>query len=162
MNDFIMDTEAYPYFVIEGKENVPSGFDGNNSSIYSESDAISSLLNQTKSAAVNPEVIAGFEKSLALEFLPEEVVQEGGVCFAQSPELQDAFKSHFTELNVKNYIYGMLHLPKYKEIHSHFLDKNLLRIPYPGKFQGSQNETVQAQNRFWELVNFGKKLRQVH
>lgn len=54
-------------------------------------------------------------------------------------------------LPVFDYIYAVLHSPKYREKYKEFLKINFPRIPYP-----TDRET------FWKLVDFGGQLRTCH
>ncbi|SHF75341.1 N-6 DNA Methylase [Salegentibacter echinorum] len=99
---------------------------------------------------LNKEILAEIEKSLGLEFLPEEP-QEGEVCFAESSELRDDFKSYFTPLNLLDYIYAVLHSPTYRETYKEFLKIDFPRVPFP-----------KDQQEFWQLVTLGGELRKIH
>jgi predicted helicase len=53
--------------------------------------------------------------------------------------------------NIFDYIYVILHSPNFRKKYKEFLKIDFPRIPYP------KNETV-----FWQLVEKGKKLRELH
>ena len=60
-------------------------------------------------------------------------------------------KKSFAPLDLLDYIYAVLHSPKYREKYADLLKKDFPRIPY------SKNVSL-----FWKLVDFGKKLRYLH
>lgn len=76
----------------------------------------------------------------------KENFQSGAVCFANSEELRDDFKLHFTTYDVVNYVYGVLWQTDLNENRNTFTD---LKIPFP--------KTV---NFFWKYAEIGKKFRQ--
>jgi hypothetical protein len=60
-------------------------------------------------------------------------------------------KSFFTPLDLLDYIYAVLHSPRYRETYKEFLKIDFPRIPYP---------TDVAE--FWRLVGLGGELRRTH
>lgn len=54
-------------------------------------------------------------------------------------------------LNLFDYIYAVLHSPKYREKYKEFLKIDFPRVPYPTN-----------QESFWKLVEIGNKLRECH
>ena len=57
----------------------------------------------------------------------------------------------FSPMDLLDYIYAVLHSPKYRETYKEFLKIDFPRVPYP-------NSTEQ----FWQLVSFGGELRKLH
>jgi predicted helicase len=57
----------------------------------------------------------------------------------------------FTPINVFDFIYSILHSPKYRKKYNEFLKIDFPRVPYPNDL-----------NTFWQLVNLGSELRQIH
>ncbi|MGN6638412.1 MAG: type ISP restriction/modification enzyme [Mucilaginibacter sp.] len=57
----------------------------------------------------------------------------------------------FTPTNLLDYIYAVLYCPRYREEYKEYLKTDFPRIPYPN------NNDV-----FWELVELGSQLRQIH
>ncbi len=55
------------------------------------------------------------------------------------------------EVQIFDYIYGILHAPKYRERYSEFLKSDFPRIPYP-----------KTPDEFWHLSSVGTKLRNLH
>jgi predicted helicase len=60
-------------------------------------------------------------------------------------------KKQFSPLDILDYIYAVLHSPKYREKYQEFLKIDFPRVPYP-----------QDQNSFWQLVKLGGELRKIH
>lgn len=57
----------------------------------------------------------------------------------------------FAPIDILDYIYAVLHSPKYRETYREFLKIDFPRVPYPND-----------QAKFWELVRLGGELRQLH
>lgn len=56
-----------------------------------------------------------------------------------------------TPENILDYIYAILHSPKYREIYKEFLKIDFPRVPYP-----------KNKDEFWKLVPLGTTLRELH
>lgn len=83
---------------------------------------------------LNLEIVAEIEKALNLKFIPEK----------------EEDKATFAPIDILDYIYAVLHSPKYREKYKEFLKIDFPRVPYP------ESET------FWKLVEFGSRLRALH
>jgi hypothetical protein len=106
--------------------------------IYNQQPESADLLNHSKPARVpnlNPEIIKEISTKLGLKFVPEN---ESG-------------EKNFSPINLLDYIYAVLHSPKYREKYQEFLKIDFPRVPYP-----------QDQNSFWRLVKLGSELRKIH
>ncbi|MDD3051407.1 MAG: N-6 DNA methylase, partial [Candidatus Cloacimonetes bacterium] len=57
----------------------------------------------------------------------------------------------FSPLDLIDYIYAVLHSPRYRKTYKEFLKIDFPRVPYPTN-----------QELFWKLVEWGRKLRQLH
>jgi predicted helicase len=57
----------------------------------------------------------------------------------------------FAPIDILDYIYAVLHSPIYREKYKEFLKIDFPRVPYP-----KDNDT------FWQLVQLGSELRQIH
>lgn len=81
----------------------------------------------------NKEIIEEISSTMDLLFSPEQK------------------KGHFCPIDLIDYIYAVLHSPKYRSKYKEFLQKDFPLIPYPksGKI-------------FWELTKVGAKLRDLH
>ena len=83
----------------------------------------------------NSEIIQKFADGLKLQYVTEKSNQEGT----------------FAPLDVLDYIYAVLHSPKYRETYKEFLKIDFPRIPYP-----------KDKSKFMELVALGSELRKIH
>jgi predicted helicase len=94
-------------------------------------------IGQTKERVpnLNSEIVRQLAEGLGLTFMPEKEKKE--VTFAP--------------IDILDYIYAVLHSPKYRETYKEFLKIDFPRVPYP---------TDQA--KFWELVRLGGELRELH
>ena len=59
--------------------------------------------------------------------------------------------SSFSPIDILDYIYAVLHSPKYRTKYKDFLKTDFPKIPYP------KNEKT-----FWKLVELGSQIRQIH
>ncbi len=84
---------------------------------------------------LNTAIIKKIETSLGLKFVNE----------------QSQDREAFAPIDILDYIYAVLHSPKYREKYKEFLKIDFPRVPYP-----TDKET------FWKLVSFGREIRQIH
>lgn len=56
----------------------------------------------------------------------------------------------FSPLNLLDYIYAVLHSPKYRETYKEFLKIDFPRVPYPKR------------ENFWQLADLGSQIRKLH
>ena len=94
---------------------------------------------------LNPEIVKQIAEKLGLGFVPEKEA-EGNVCFINSPEVRDDFKTTFAPIDLLDYIYAVLHSPTYREKYKEFLKIDFPRVPYPKDV-----------DTFWQLVKFGRR-----
>lgn len=73
-----------------------------------------------------------------------------GIGLTFTPE-KDETEGTFAPIDLLDYIYAVLHSPTYRETYKEFLKIDFPRVPYP-----EDAET------FWQLVNLGNELRQIH
>lgn len=99
-------------------------------------------INKGPSPNLDPQLIDKVEShlGLTLKFNPEAL-------FTSSSDKE----SHFTAVDLLDYIYAVLHSPIYREKYKEFLKIDFPRIPYP-----------KDQKKFWQLVALGSELRQIH
>lgn len=81
------------------------------------------------------DIIQKFADYLKLKFIPEKSDEEGT----------------FASIDVLDYIYAVLHSPKYRETYKEFLKIDFPKVSYP---------TNNA--KFWKLVELGSELRSIH
>lgn len=60
-------------------------------------------------------------------------------------------KDTFAPIDVLDYIYAVLHSPKYRETYKEFLKIDFPKIPYP-----------KDKSKFWKLVTLGAQIREIH
>ncbi len=90
---------------------------------------------------LNHEIINHISKIVGLYFSPEK----------PDYNLQTEESNQFYPEDILDYIYAVLHSPKYRETYKEFLKIDFPRIPYPTD-----------QKSFWELVDLGKQIRELH
>lgn len=83
---------------------------------------------------LNLKIIKEIKEKLNLKFVNEK----------------EADKTTFAPIDLLDYIYAVLHSPKYRETYKEFLKIDFPRVPYP------------EPKTFWELVSLGAKLRALH
>ena len=91
---------------------------------------------------LNLEIVKEIEEKLALKFVNDVIPQERG----QKEDTKDSF----APIDLLDYIYAVLHSPSYREKYKEFLKIDFPRVPYPDF------------KTFWDLVELGGKLRQIH
>ena len=64
---------------------------------------------------------------------------------------KETTKNTFAPIDILDYIYAVLHSPKYREKYKEFLKIDFPRVPYP-----------KDQITFWQLVKLGAEIRQLH
>lgn len=92
-----------------------------------------SLTNE-RTPNLNLEIIKEIEEKLGLKFVNEK----------------EQNSTTFAPIDILDYIYAVLHSPNYREKYKEFLKIDFPRVPYP---------TI---SNFWQLVEFGGKLRSLH
>ncbi len=119
--------------------------------LYPETDGQQTIEESTeRKPNLNQEIVNKIAEKLGLSFVPEQET-EANVCFANSTELRDEYKTTFAPIDILDYIYAVLHSPTYREKYKEFLKIDFPRVPYP-----------KDSNTFWELVSLGGDLRQIH
>jgi len=98
---------------------------------------------------LNMEIVNEIAKSLGLQFVTEKT--EGNVCMANNSEVRNDFRTTFAPIDILDYIYAVLHSPKYREKYKEFLKIDFPRVPYP-----------KDQKTFFDLVELGSQLREIH
>ena len=90
---------------------------------------------------LNMEMVKTFADGLGLYFSPEK----------PDYNIQTEETNQFYPIDILDYIYAVLHSPTYRETYKEFLKIDFPRVPYP-------TDIV----KFWELVDLGGQLRQLH
>ena len=77
-----------------------------------------------------------------------QIVEKLGLAFTN--EKEDT-KNTFAPIDILDYIYAVLHSPKYRTKYKEFLKIDFPTVPYPID-----------KKTFWSLVELGKKIREIH
>ncbi len=99
---------------------------------------------------LNSTILKQIEEKIGLAFVPEKA-EAGNVCMVDNLEVRDEHKQTFAPIDLLDYIYAALHSPTYREKYKEFLKIDFPRVPYP-----------KDQQTFWQLVELGSQLRQLH
>jgi hypothetical protein len=78
----------------------------------------------------------------------KQIADKLGLIFTNEKETT---KGTFAPIDILDYIYAVLHSPTYREKYKEFLKIDFPRVPYP-----------KDAATFWELVNLGSQIRQIH
>ena len=78
----------------------------------------------------------------------KEITDKLGLTFTNEKETTE---NTFAPIDILDYIYAVLHSPTYREKYKEFLKIDFPRVPYP-----------KDKNIFWELVQLGGEIRQIH
>jgi predicted helicase len=95
---------------------------------------------QERTPNLNPEIVNQIATGLGLTFVADEMLKQ-----------VQHDKSVFSPIDLLDYIYAVLHSPTYREKYKEFLKIDFPRVPYP-----------KDQDTFWQLVQLGGELRQIH
>lgn len=103
------------------------------------------------SSHLSDEIISSFEKSMGLECTTKGQVKEPNLCYIESEELRDEYRTRFTQSDILNYIYAMQYSPSLTMTERVLPGVySYIPIPYP---KNSIN--------FWKLTRLGKELKEV-
>jgi len=108
----------------------------------------------------NPKILAEIEVKLGMKCVdvPQNSPLSEGWQSAEgaidgvsnSDNQQPSTDNQFSPIHLLDYIYAVLHSPKYRETYKEFLKIDFPRVPFP------QKET------FWDLVQLGSEIRKLH
>ena len=90
----------------------------------------------TRTPNLTPEIIKEISEKLGLPFAPDS---DGGKT------------DSFAPIDLLDYIYAVLHSPKYRETYKEFLKIDFPRVPYPTDI-----------DMFWKMVELGGQIRRIH
>jgi len=82
------------------------------------------------------------------KFIVNQISERLGLKFIS---VNKKINSTFTSIDILDYLYAVLHSPKYREKYKEFLKIDFPRVPYP-----------KDKKIFWKLVKLGGELRQIH
>ncbi len=98
------------------------------------------ILNDQNILDVNPKIAAVFSKIVGLLFIHENE-EKGNVCFANSDEIRNDFKTTFTKSDILTYTLGCL---KTESKVAKRIDISRLKLP-------------KKPEEFWKMVQFGSE-----
>ncbi|PKP18965.1 MAG: hypothetical protein CVU07_00885, partial [Bacteroidetes bacterium HGW-Bacteroidetes-23] len=90
---------------------------------------------------LNMEIVTKMATDMGLFFAPEKA--------DYSKQTEES--NQLTPIDILDYIYAVLHSPKYREKYKEFLKIDFPRVPYP-----------KDQKTFFDLVDLGSQLREIH
>lgn len=93
------------------------------------------LDSNSRTPNLDGDIISRIAKKLSLIFTSEKETTEGT----------------FAPIDILDYIYAVLHSPKYRSKYKEFLKIDFPRVPYPTDVE-----------KFWKMVSLGGELRQIH
>ena len=73
------------------------------------------------------------------------------LCIPFSPDSDGGETDSFAPIDILDYIYAVLHSPKYRETYKEFLKIDFPRVPYPTDV-----------DMFWKMVKLGGEIRRLH
>lgn len=103
--------------------------------LYNDTSQTSIEGSSERTPNLNPTIVKEIATKLVLTFTNEK----------------DTSVGTFAPIDILDYIYAVLHSPKYRETYKEFLKIDFPRVPYP-----TDADT------FWKLVEIGKQIREIH
>jgi len=113
--------------------------------LYLYSDSAWLMSTEQRKPNLNMEIVNQIADKLALRFTHEKDVSTSSTSTSSTSE------GTLAPIDILDYIYAVLHSPTYREKYKEFLKIDFPRVPYP-----------KDAKTFWQLVNFGGELRQIH
>lgn len=150
------DSDAHNYFVSNHitDKSISSSLDNSNVfPLFTYSEDCENQANMQglrRTPNLDPKIIKLIEVKLGLTFLHYSG-DIGNVCMDKSYEVRNEYKENFAPLDLMDYIYAILYSPTYRKKHKEFLKIDFPRVPYP-----------EDPKTFWQLVELGSQLRQLH
>jgi predicted helicase len=138
------------------RKNQLWNFVGVTDCVVSGSTAISSLdINYVFPLYLKPEKNNGFTQPNLNMSIVKQIAKRIGIAKLDEKQfsaysIKDEF-NQLTPLNIFDYVYGVLHSPRYREKYKEFLKIDFPKIPYPANV-----------DEFWHYSKAGSKLRKLH
>lgn len=104
----------------------------------------------SNATSISDEMANRFEKRMGIEFINNIDKAEPNLCYIESDEVRDEYRTTFSQSDILNYSYAMQHSSQQTVEKNVFNGINML-IPYP-----------KDANIFWKLVRLGKELKKVN
>ncbi|OFY21054.1 MAG: DNA methyltransferase [Bacteroidetes bacterium GWF2_29_10] len=130
---------AFPLYIFRKTRDTSSepmmlGEDNDTSGIVSEPTFVYKGINYKPN--LDHRIVSKIENCLGISFIVEHIKLDN---------------NKFSEIDILDYIYAVLHSPTYREKYKEFLKIDFPRVPYPKDV-----------NTFWQLVKLGGEIRQIH
>ncbi len=114
----------------------------------------------------NPKILAEIEAKLGMKCVDDENFGKenfGKENFGKVLNFAEveSKKTNFSPLHLLDYIYAVLHSPKYRETYKEFLKIDFPRVPFPDAV-GTSRDLSTIQKNFWNLVQLGSEIRKLH
>jgi len=119
----------------------------------------------------NPKILAEIEAKLGMKCVdvPQNSPLSEGWRSAEgaidgvsnSDNQQPSTDNQFSPVHLLDYIYAVLHSPKYRETYKEFLKIDFPRVPFPDAV-GTSRDLSTIQKNFWDLVQLGSEIRKLH
>ncbi|MDP8568710.1 type ISP restriction/modification enzyme [Methylophilus aquaticus] len=129
--------------------------------LYTYPDSTDLLAKTTRTPNLNMQIVNTIAQGLGLTFTTEKtspvIPAKAGIHveLKQNQKMDSHFHGNdeqtFAPIDLLDYIYAVLHSPRYRETYKEFLKIDFPRVPYP-----NNTET------FWQLVALGSELRKTH
>ncbi|MDE3742517.1 type ISP restriction/modification enzyme [Maribacter polysaccharolyticus] len=97
-----------------------------------------------------PKFIDQLAEKLQLTFVAIKDM-DCNVCFVNSPEIRDDFRTNFAAVDILDYIHAVWHSPNYREKYKEFLKMDVPLVPYPKEAA-----------TFWKLAKLGGEIRRLY
>ena len=110
--------------------------------LYPDPDKPDAFSDGKRKSNLDEAIVAKISKKLKLAFVDEE---------NEVVDLAKGYEGTFAPIHLLDYIYAVLHSPTYRDRYKEFLKTDFPRVPYP-----TDRDT------FWQLVDLGKQIRELH
>jgi predicted helicase len=135
--------------------------------LYTYPDSTDLLAETTRTPNLNMQIVGEIAQGLGLTFTAERTTSvipaQAGIHvdlkqnqkmdsrLRGNDEVVESEQTEFVPIDLLDYIYAVLHSPRYRETYKEFLKIDFPRVPYP-----------KDAATFWQLVALGSELRQTH
>lgn len=130
--------------------------------LYPENNAQQTIdQNNSRQPNLNADIVTAIASKIGLAFVAEKDVMLRHEASAENKRSfvpqddnvpqDDSAVGSFAPIDLLDYIYAVLHSPTYREKYKEFLKIDFPRVPYP-----------KDADTFWQLVNLGGQLRELH
>jgi hypothetical protein len=99
---------------------------------------------------INSATVDALAKYLKLAYTPE-ILPRGNVCMAENLEVRPEFRHTFTGVNLKNFLYAILHSSSFEASRTTHLHCDFTQCCFPANTDD-----------FWKLADYGETLIRLH